>query len=173
MDFKVILISGIPATSKSCYCKWLEQQKGFIHLDFDKLLWNKGSMESLALVQILKETGAMGFINAAKKSGKPIAIDWGFPPNNLHHVRELCEAGAEVWWFAGERQIARHKFIERGGGDEKAFDTQMDNIEANLPQINSVIGSNVIETLHADGTYTKPEEIFKHMFPLESEAGRA
>jgi cytidylate kinase len=30
------LISGIPASGKSTFCKWLAEEKGFLHLDVEK-----------------------------------------------------------------------------------------------------------------------------------------
>ncbi|MGD1156535.1 MAG: hypothetical protein ABSA41_11970 [Terriglobia bacterium] len=161
----VILISGVPATWKSSYCRWLGQQKGFLHLDFDKLLRGQGSIEKLSFVQVLQTAGVEAFIATAQRNGNTVVIDWGFPPNNLPAVRELQAAGVEVWWFEGERQIARQKFIERGGVDPRCFDVQMDAIEANWLEISRVFGPHAIETLHSDGTYTEPEEIFNRMFP--------
>ena len=29
-----VLVGGIPGSGKTSYCRWLEQEKGFLHLDF-------------------------------------------------------------------------------------------------------------------------------------------
>jgi shikimate kinase len=35
---RTLLVCGIPGSGKTTYCRWLAQQKGFDHLDFDELL---------------------------------------------------------------------------------------------------------------------------------------
>jgi len=38
-----ILVAGIPGSGKTTYCQWLEQQKGFLHLDIDELSKENGT----------------------------------------------------------------------------------------------------------------------------------
>jgi len=52
-----LLISGIPASGKTTLCKWLEENKGFLHIEVEE-----------------------PFVQALDKFKRPVAIDWGFPP---------------------------------------------------------------------------------------------
>jgi hypothetical protein len=84
-----LLISGIPASRKSTFCKWLEEKKGFLHLDVEEdclLDWH-----GLATAwDVLFDGGgaAAPFIAALDKFRRPVAINWGFPPEHLPAVRK-------------------------------------------------------------------------------------
>ena len=42
-----VLVAGIPGSGKTEYCRRLEREKGFLHLDFDELLTGHGTEEKL------------------------------------------------------------------------------------------------------------------------------
>lgn len=170
----IVHLSGIPACGKSTYGKWLEQEKGFLHLDFDKLLQGEGTSGKLALIRILQTNGSRSFIETIRKTVHPAALDWGFPPNNLPLVRNLQEEGVKVWWFDGDREAARQAFIRReaarqafireGDVSVETLDRQMALIERHWAKIMEIVGSRVIKTLRKDGSYLSSESIFTQMF---------
>src|SRR5437773_12129207 len=95
------LISGIPATEKSAFCKSLEETKGFLQLDVEKT----GALDRYGLATAWAalfdaSASAAPFIEALEKFKRPVVIDWGFPPEHLRTVRKLSEAGITLWWFA-------------------------------------------------------------------------
>ena len=97
------LISGIPASGKTTFCKWLEARKGFLHLDVEK----PGVLDRHGLVTAWNALfdaggGAAPLIEALEKMKRPVVIDWGFPPEHLNTVRELSEGGVMPWWFAAD-----------------------------------------------------------------------
>jgi hypothetical protein len=157
------LISGIPASGKTTFCKWLEEKKGFLHLDVEK----PGVLDRYGLVATWNTLFGVGasatpFIEALDKFKRPVAIDWGFPPECLHTVRKLFEAGVMLWWFAADWAVARRKFIVRGGkGPVAVFDNQLRKIEAALSEINALFGSHKEYTLPSTGIYPPPEKIWK------------
>jgi len=63
----ILLVSGIPGTGKSTFCGWVKREKGFIHLEFDKLLEGKGSSEELSLMAILNSRGSRAFVDELRK----------------------------------------------------------------------------------------------------------
>jgi len=40
---------------------------------------------------------AAPFVDALDRFGRPVAIDWGFPPECLDTVRNLFESGVMLW----------------------------------------------------------------------------
>jgi predicted ABC-type ATPase len=103
-----VLVAGIPGSGKTEYCRWLEREKGFLHLDFDELLTGHGTEEKLALIEQLRRT-AEEFVFAISKQGKPIVIDWGFPLGSLSLVRFFKQNGFAMWWFDGDRAAAENR----------------------------------------------------------------
>ena len=84
------LISGIPASGKSTFCRWLEEKKGFLHLDVEK----PGVLDRYGLATAWDalfdaSASAAPFIEALDKFKRPVVIDWGFPPEHLNTVRKL------------------------------------------------------------------------------------
>jgi hypothetical protein len=169
------LISGIPASGKSTFCRWLEEKKGFLHLNVeeDGVLDRHGlAAEWLALFGA--SATATPFIEALEKFTRPVVIDWGFPPECLDTVRNLFEAGVMLWWFAADWTVARRKFIQRGNakGPVSVFDIQLRKIQAALPEINALFGSHKEYALPSTGIYTTPETIWKSMLDTLVEPSR-
>jgi hypothetical protein len=164
------LISGIPASGKSTFCRWLEENKGFLHLDVEK----NGVLDQHGLAtawDTLFDTSATAapFIEALDKFKRPVVIDWGFPPEHLNTVRKLFDAGVMLWWFAADWAVARRKFKERGTISMGHFDIQIRKIEAALPEINALFRSHKEYTLPSTGIYTPPDRIWESM--LDTLAG--
>ena len=160
------LISGIPASGKTTFCKWLEQEKGFLHLDLEK----PGVLDRHGLVTAWNAlfdagTSATPFVQALGTFNRPVVIDWGFPPEHLNAVRKLFDGGVMLWWFAADWAVARRKFIARGNakGPVAVFDIQILKIEAALPEINALFGSHKEYTLPSTGIYPPPNKIWKSM----------
>ncbi len=158
------LISGIPASGKSIFCRWLEENKGFLHLNVEE----DGVLERHGLATAWEAlfdapASAAPFIEALDKFKRPVAIDWGFPPECLDIVRKLFEAGVMLWWFAADWAVARCKFQERGYPFVQDFDIQIRKIEAALPDIKTVFRSHVEYTLPSTGIYTPPDRIWESM----------
>ena len=119
------LISGIPASGKSTFCRWLEEKKGFLNLNVEEDgVLNRHGL-SQAWNTLFDATGtAAPFIVALEKFNRPVVIDWGFPPEHVNTVRKLFDGGLMLWWFAADWAVARRKFIARGNakGPVTVFD---------------------------------------------------
>ena len=168
-----LLISGIPASGKSTFCRWLEEKKGFLHLDVEK----PGVLDRYGLAtawDTLFDAGATPapFIEALEKFKRPVVIDWGFPPECLHTVRKLFDSGVMLWWFAADWAVARRKFELRRYPHVQAFDIQIRKIKDALPEINALFGSHKEYTLASTGIYTPPETIWKSILDTLVEPSR-
>src|SRR5947207_4675865 len=88
-----LLLAGPPATGKSSFGNWLEEHKGYFHLDFDEedivqqrglghaqhLLWHQHQGEPLLQAFIARQ--------------QPIVLTWGFAPHFLPTVKHLLTWG--------------------------------------------------------------------------------
>jgi hypothetical protein len=158
------LISGIPASGKSTFCRWLEENKGFLHLDVEEV----GVLDRYGLATAWDAlfdagTSAAPFVQALGRFKHPVVIDWGFPPECLDTVRKLSEGGVMLWWFAADWAVARRKFQLRRYPFVQDFDIQIRKIEANLPEINALFRSHVEYALPSTGIYTPPDKIWESM----------
>jgi hypothetical protein len=151
------LISGIPASGKSTYCRWLEEKKGLLHLNVeeDGVLDRHGlAAEWLALFGA--GSSAASFVQAVDKLKRPVGIDWGFPPEHLDTVRKLFDGGVMLWWIAADLAVARRKVKERDTIPVGLFDIQIRKIEANLPEINALFRSHLEYTLPSRASAPHP-----------------
>ena len=167
------LISGIPASGKSTFCKWLEEKKNFLHLDVEK----PGMLDRYGLAVAWNalfgaSASAAPFIEALERFKRPVAIDWGFPPECLNTVRKLFDGGVMLWWFAADWAVARRKFKERGTLPMELFDIQIEKIDTVLPEINTLFRSHKEYTLASTGIYTPPETIWKSILDTLVEPSR-
>ena len=158
------LIAGIPASGKSTFCRWLEEKKGFLHLNIEK----PGVLDRYELATAWDalfdaRASAAPFIEALEKFKYPVVIDWGFPPECLHTVRKLFEGGVMLWWFAADWAVARRKFQLRRYPHVQDFDIQIQKIKDALPEINSLFRSHVEYALPSTGIYTPPDKIWDSM----------
>lgn len=158
-----ILVAGIPGSGKTTYCQWLDEERGFLHLDFDELSKGNGTDLKRALFGCLRHT-AEKFLRAISELEQPIAIDWGFPPGMITLVRLFKLNGFTIWWFDGDRDAAKESFVQRGTVSLEAFIVQMQSIEENWNQIEDEIEDNIITTVSAGPAYTTPEHIYMRMF---------
>jgi hypothetical protein len=165
-----LLISGIPALGKSTFCRWLEEKKGFLHLNIEKPgVLDRYELATAWATLFDASTSGAPFIEALAKLKRPVAIDWGFPPEHLDAVRKLSDGGVMLWWFAADWTVARRKFKERGTISMGHFDIQIRKIEAALPNIKALFRSHVEYSLPSTGIYTPPDRIWESM--LDTLAG--
>jgi hypothetical protein len=158
-----ILVAGIPGAGKTEYCDWLEQEKGFLHLDIDELSKGNGAPIKLELLDCLRHS-AERFLGVIAKMEKPILIDWGFPAYLIAMVACLHANGFAIWWFDGDREAARQSFIRRATVPVESFDAQMKSIEEHRPQIHDLFEDNVIYSVSAGPAHRAKEDIYKRMF---------
>lgn len=159
-----VLISGIPATGKSTYGRWLEDARGFLHIDVEN-----GGLDRLPLrvawTDVLRQpSGNLRLQEALAAVGRGVVLDWGYPPGWLPAVRALHESGVTAWWFDGDREAARRSFLKRGNVSVEALDVQMARIKAVWTDLADFYAGRMIRAVDRNDKYTSAEEIFTMMF---------
>src|SRR5438874_811705 len=93
-------LTGMPATGKSSYGRWLEATKGFLHVDPEN-----ERPEHAGLVDIwfgiCRSTHSVAAMDQA--AVRPVALDWGFPPHMYPWVQAAKAAGVRILWFNGDQ----------------------------------------------------------------------
>lgn len=140
----VILLSGIPATGKSEFARYLARERGFAHYDLE--CYPRGWPHPE-----LKETWDMdrtAFVSQLRKRHDRVALDWGFPARCLPWVEELQESGVKLVWFDGDIARVKEIFVQRGGIAVERFDNQVADIHtANFPaSLNCVVVARLSPT---------------------------
>jgi hypothetical protein len=162
MSKPLLLLSGPPGTGKSSFGRWLEKEKGFLHVDFDHGGLQQHELETS--FRLVESSKAQLFIAELLRRKEPICLDWGFPPRCLWIVRRLVDGGVEPWWFDADPEIAKKHFLSRGDVHEAAFDEQIAKIKASRGAIMELFGDRVISALNADGTHVSCEQIYAQIF---------
>jgi hypothetical protein len=165
LNRRIVLLTGIPASGKSTYGRWLESTKGFLYVDIENGGLEPAGLSSHWKAMFGPNGSTSSFVAALNQMGRPIILDWGFPPHCLPIVESLKYAGVEVWWFDGERNAARNSFVQRGTVSVQCLDVQMGGIERDWSAIMRVVGDRVIDTVKSGPQYQNPEIIFTRMFP--------
>ncbi len=155
----LILLSGVPATGKSTFGRYLSREHGFAHYDLEchPRGWPHPDLKPTW------EASRQAFVAELKQHHKRVALDWGFPVHCLPIVNELRGQGVRLIWFDGDRSRARSVFQERGGLALSDFETQVAAIDtAGYPaRLNCV----VVQALSAEGAFMEARAIEHRVFP--------
>ncbi len=118
---KRLLIAGVPATGKTTVGRYLGEERGFLHVDFENRnhLWNE-----------LLVVNPASLIDDFMSYERDMVITWGFPPETtaIRVVKLFKEKGFKVVWFDGDRKAALREFLRREGGEPRAFRDQVNGI---------------------------------------------
>ena len=155
-------VSGIPATGKSSFCRYLAREHGFAHYDLECFPrgWPRPDLKEIW------DSAPIEFILRLRELHGKVAIDWGFPPNGycLSIVNEFRTAGVRLIWFKGNIDHARRIFVKRGGKKLKDFKDQVDKIaQKGLP---AYLRPNItiVDALTPNGAIRSPRVICKQIF---------
>jgi len=152
MERKLILIAGIPGTGKTTTGNFLAEKYGYIHIDME---------EDYRTSKILENPEI--FINKLFSGNSNIVVTWGFSPDQetIDVVNKLMEYGFGIFWFTGDRQIARGQTVKRGDYDEKVLQTQMVALnEWNVPK---KINARIINVFNEQGNFKNKTDIAKEI----------
>lgn len=166
-------IAGIPATGKSTFGRWLQKERGFLHVDVEA----PGVLYRLQLespwLKLFQENSASAFISQLRQLATDVVLDWGFPPTYLPQVTLLQKEGVEAWWFTAQTDIARARFVERGTVPLRAFEVQMSAIQERWHEIKAAFSPRIMETLHKGRGHLSPDQIWSEMERIRTQPNQS
>lgn len=155
----MILLSGIPATGKTSFARYLALKRGFAHYDLERHPggWPCPDLKSKW------DANRAAFVSAVRNCHNRIVLDWGFPPCCYTWVKELRDCGVTLVWFEGDTDAARRTFTARDGTYTcSAFNTQINKVRsAGYPD---ALNCLVLPALSANAVFLDPREIESRIF---------
>lgn len=160
----MLLLSGVPATGKSTFGNWLEEAKGYLHVDAER----DGRLQELGVhecwAEVFTSFDATEFVKRLKGMNNEVVFNWGFPTQFADVARALQNAGLEPWWFDADHVVARRLFLNRGGIPIADFDRFVSDLKRDWPKIEPIFQPRIVKTLSDDGLYMSPNKIYDVMF---------
>jgi hypothetical protein len=154
----IILLSGIPATRKSTFARYLAREYGFTHYDLECYPHGWPHPE----LKPTWDSDRTAFVAQLRQHHDRIALDWGFPVHCLPVVKELQACGVKLVWFDGDVARAREAFVQRGKFTVTDFKNQVEAVQkAGYP---ASPGSVVVPALSASGVFLDPHQIESIVF---------
>jgi hypothetical protein len=128
MPNNLILLTGVPGAGKTTTAEYLSTQYGYLHFDREAFAqWPK-------FQQILWHQSLRLFLSWAETKSNRIVISWGFLPGKDDDVLiQLISMGFVMFWFDGNREVARSNYMKRGATSDTAFKEQIERIDAMDP----------------------------------------
>lgn len=151
---KGILICGIPGSGKTTIGDYLAKVHDYFHINAEESTHHIG--------EVLSDSWTMHWKTFIKKASiykteKNVVITWGFMPGvDDVTIRKLQKTGYKLFWFDGNRAIARTIFLKRGTVSEAALNIQMAKINSmNLDSFTPII----IDPFNSKGDFRTLEDI--------------
>ena len=157
----IILLSGIPATRKSSFGRYLAREHGFAHYDIE------GYPKSWPHPELYKTflNDRRAFVKRLREQHDRTVLDWGFPVRCLSWVDELRTCGVRLIWFSGDVAHAREEFKKRGAGKgpgdnfNKQFTAiQREGYPASLDCV-------IVPALSSSGVFLENHQVKNIVFP--------
>jgi hypothetical protein len=171
---RVLILWGVPGVGKTTFADWLVENKGFIRIDSD--LGGAGSSKAAkawsAFLKRSETPEALAFMKVARYSQQPIVLEFGMyaTVGAIALLEQLRQAGAEVWWFDGDRDEAFEawKLENRKSGrtfdfGERKWSQVVAFVNENWPHLAEFFGSNIVRTIEAGPVHVLPAVTFAAM----------
>ena len=156
----IILLSGMPATRKSTFGRYLAREHGFAHYDLecDPSGWPRPELEHTW------NNDRSAFVAHVRQ--QRTVLNRGFPVHCLPWVNELRGLGVRLIWFDGDIPSAQKEFEKRADprkGSVGNFKNQIEEIrKAGFP---ASLDCVVVPALSARGVFLDPRRIENLVFP--------
>jgi len=138
----------------------LKKERGFVHIDLETKDLDRLNLRD-AWELFWQGTNLRNFPTALDKLGSPVMLDWGFPPSLLCVVANLRDAGAQTWWFDGDRLCARSLCIKaKGPAAAVSFDCQHARIAAEWATIAAFFGDRIVRRVGPNGDIAPWPEVW-------------
>jgi hypothetical protein len=142
-SLRLLLITGIPATGKTCMGEHLRELHGFKHADFEGPQLGHYLPDGITLDRAR--------IEQLKQQGRDAVITWGFVPDTqLAAVLVFRDLGFRWVWFDGDRESALREYLALGRL-KSDWDRQLGKISAYIDPWMDSLAPVIVNTFDADG----------------------
>lgn len=166
---RLLVLWGYPGAGKSWYARWLQREKQFTHVDTDEL---KGSeLDAGWYMTFRREMTPEAYMKLVARHGRPVVVEFGLwaNPDNIGLLGRMRNAGAEPWFFYGDKVAAKEAWREENRSRPRDFaDGKWDEVvglmEANWPLIVGTVGQErMVRTIEAGPERLAPQIIYERM----------
>jgi hypothetical protein len=150
-----MILWGFPGAGKSYFAQWLQSAKSFTHVDTDGLIGRP--LDAGWYRTFNRETAPEAYMELVARHGKPVVVEFGLwaTPDNIALLRRMRDAGAEPWFFFGDKRAAKDAWREenriRGRNFEDGkWDEVVEKMDDNWGLIVEAIGEGrMLRTIEA------------------------
>lgn len=152
MPRNLILIAGIPGTGKTTMGDLLADRYGYKHINMEEDHRTSTILENFD-----------DFCEKNLEKPENLVLTWGFSPDKetIDVVNKLRERGFRVFWFDGDRKVARQATMRRSDFDLNVLQVQMQALDA--WQVPEKIGAKVVDVFGPEGNFRAGEEVAREM----------
>jgi AAA domain len=163
----LLMTWGIPGVGKTTFAKWLVKEKGFTRIDSDYP--NPLSPLDQMWRQVLANPASLeNFVGQALRGG-PVVVELGIyaQPGAFDFLRRCAAAGADTWWFDGDRDEAFRAWLQDAparGMQRERWEEVVRIIRENWQLIEGFFGRRIVRTIEAGPVHIPPEQTYRVIF---------
>lgn len=170
---RVLILWGVPGVGKSTYARWLRDDKDFTYIDTDSHGAGSGRIARAWRALLDGHSTPEQFMEVARYSPSPVVVEFGMyaNPSGIAALDRFRKAGAEAWWFDGNRDAALVAWRAENVKGSRYFPTGdakwhevVGVINANAEQIHEFFGAHIVRTIEAGPVHIEPDVTFSQMF---------
>ncbi len=152
---RLVILWGLPGSGKSWYARWLQRRKSFLHVDTDALQGR--ALDAGWFRTFNRETPPEEYMAMVVQHGGPVAVEFGLwaTPQNIALLARMRDAGAEPWFFHGDRTAAKEAWrrenrLRQRNFEDSKWDQVVHKMDDNWGLIVDVVGENrMLRTIEA------------------------
>src|SRR5207249_10662354 len=149
------LFRSLPGAGKSWFARWLQRTKAFVHVDTDALQGR--ALDAGWFRTFNRETTPEDYMATVVKHGGPVVVEFGLwaTPANIALLARMRDAGAEPWFFYGDRPAAKEAWrrenrLRQRNFEDGKWDQVVQKMDDNWGLIVDAVGENrMLRTIEA------------------------
>lgn len=161
---RVVLLAGVPGAGKTSFGAYLAASRGGLHIDVEESASRRAAGFDPIWDRLFRAGDARAVVDFLGQGGRVGILDWGFPIACLPVVEALVTAGAEPWWFDGDRAVAFARYRARPfKNDPTAWRNQVGEIDAAWNSIERLFDGHVLQVVSSGPTVVTSEAVAQLM----------
>lgn len=164
----IVLICGIPASGKSDFGKYLRDKHNYTYISVEDKEWSDKKMQALweeVFTEKRQYDKVEKFVCYLYDNYENVALDWGFPMDQIRIPELLKRQWCEVIWFSTSISLAKKRFVKNNKNSATYFDTLVKSIEESNEKIMKDLKPKIIDVLKEDRSRKTDNEIY-HLLDL-------